>query len=46
MAYTAQLTEAASDFHERMFPGYVSDFLRIDPRSSSNASTTLLSTRW
>lgn len=31
MAYTAQLTEAASDFHERLFPGYVSDFLRTDP---------------
>ena len=31
MAYTAQLTSAAHDFHERMFPGYVSDFLRTDP---------------
>jgi 4-carboxymuconolactone decarboxylase len=31
MAYTAQLTDAARDFHERMFPGYVSDFLRTDP---------------
>lgn len=31
MAYTAQLTDAARDFHERMFPGYASDFLRTDP---------------
>lgn len=31
MAYTAQLTDAAASFHERMFPGYVSDFLRTDP---------------
>ncbi len=31
MAYTAQLTDAARDFHERMFPGYVSDLLRTDP---------------
>lgn len=31
MAYTAQLTSAASDLHERMFPGYVSDYLRTDP---------------
>lgn len=31
MAYTAQLTKAAHDYHERMFPGYVSDFLRTDP---------------
>lgn len=31
MAYTAQLTGAAHDFHERVFPGYVSDFLRTDP---------------
>ncbi len=31
MAYTAQLTDAARDYHERMFPGYVSDFLRTDP---------------
>ena len=30
MAYQAQLTEAAAAFHERMFPGYVSDFLRTD----------------
>ena len=29
-AYQAQLTEAAAAFHERMFPGYVSDFLRTD----------------
>lgn len=31
MAYTAQLTPAAQSFHEKMFPGYVSDFLRTDP---------------
>ena len=31
MAYTTQLTNGARDFHERMFPGYVSDFLRTDP---------------
>ena len=31
MAYTAQLTDAAASFHERMFPGYVSDYLRTDP---------------
>ena len=31
MAYEAQLTDFARDFHERMFPGYVSDFLRTDP---------------
>ena len=31
MAYTAQLTDAARDYHERMFHGYVSDFFRTDP---------------
>ena len=31
MSYTAQLTESAASFHEKMFPGYVSDFLRTDP---------------
>ena len=31
MAYTARLTDAAASFHERMFPGYASDFLRTDP---------------
>lgn len=31
MAYTAQLTPAAQSFHDKMFPGYVSDFLRTDP---------------
>lgn len=31
MAYTALITEAARSFHERMFPGYESDFLRTDP---------------
>ncbi len=31
MAYKAQLTDNAASFHERMFPGYVSDFLRTDP---------------
>lgn len=31
MAYKAQLTDSAASFHERMFPGYVSDFLRTDP---------------
>ena len=25
------LTENAKKYHERMFPGYVSDFLRTDP---------------
>ena len=31
MTYAAQITQAAKDFHEKMFPGYVSDFLRTDP---------------
>ena len=31
MAYTAQITQSAKDFHNKMFPGYVSDFLRTDP---------------
>lgn len=31
MAYEPQVTEAAQAYHERMFPGYVSDFLRTDP---------------
>ncbi len=31
MAYEAQITPEAQAFHERMFPGYVSDFLRTDP---------------
>ena len=31
MAYQAQITPEAHGFHERMFPGYVSDFLRTDP---------------
>lgn len=31
MAYEAKLTPEARDYHERMFPGYVSDFLRTDP---------------
>lgn len=31
MAYEAQITPAAKAFHEKMFPGYVSDFLRTDP---------------
>ena len=31
MAYNAQLTDSAQAFHERMFPGYVSDFQRTDP---------------
>lgn len=30
MAYEARITQDARDFHERMFPGYVSDFLRTD----------------
>ena len=25
------ITEFAKEYHERMFPGYVSDFLRTDP---------------
>lgn len=31
MAYQARITEAARSFHEKMFPGYRSDFLRTDP---------------
>lgn len=31
MAYQANITQAAQDFHEKMFPGYVSSFLRTDP---------------
>lgn len=31
MAYEAKITPAAQEFHEKMFPGYVSDFLRTDP---------------
>ena len=31
MSHTAQLTQGAQEFHERMFPGYVSDYLRTDP---------------
>lgn len=31
MAYQAHITEAARAFHEKMFPGYESDFLRTDP---------------
>ena len=31
MAYEARITGAAKAFHEKMFPGYVSDFLRTDP---------------
>lgn len=31
MAYQANITQAAQDFHEKMFPGYVSNFLRTDP---------------
>ena len=31
MAYEACITEDAQAFHEKMFPGYVSDFLRTDP---------------
>lgn len=30
MAYTARITPEAHDFHEKMFPGYKSDFLRTD----------------
>ena len=37
------ITEAARDYHERMFPGYVSDFIRTDPefieRSTTSPST-------
>ena len=31
MAYEPQITEAAQAFHEKMFPGYKSDFPRTDP---------------
>ena len=31
MDHQTQITEAARAYHERMFPGYVSDFLRTDP---------------
>lgn len=31
MTYQPQITQAAQEFHEKMFPGYVSDFLRTDP---------------
>lgn len=31
MSYQARITKAAQSFHEKMFPGYVSDFLRTDP---------------
>ncbi len=31
MVYQARLTADAQAFHERMFPGYESDFLRTDP---------------
>lgn len=31
MAYEAKLTDKARSYHEQMFPGYVSDFLRTDP---------------
>lgn len=31
MAYEARITQSAKDFHEKMFPGYESDFLRTDP---------------
>lgn len=31
MAYEARISEAAQAFHEKMFPGYKSDFLRTDP---------------
>lgn len=31
MAYEPKITSAAREYHERMFPGYVSDFLRTDP---------------
>ena len=26
-----KITEASRQYHEKMFPGYVSDFLRTDP---------------
>ncbi|MEC4271886.1 carboxymuconolactone decarboxylase family protein [Adlercreutzia sp. R25] len=31
MTYEARITEDARAFHEKMFPGYESDFLRTDP---------------
>lgn len=31
MAYEAKITPEAKAFHEKMFPGYESDFLRTDP---------------
>ncbi|WP_251197285.1 carboxymuconolactone decarboxylase family protein [Anaerotardibacter muris] len=31
MTYQARITPEAQDFHEKMFPGYKSDFLRTDP---------------
>ena len=31
MDHQTQITEVARAYHERMFPGYVSDFLRTDP---------------
>lgn len=31
VAYEARITGAAKTFREKMFPGYVSDFLRTDP---------------
>lgn len=31
MAYQARITDSARSFHEKMFPGYKSDFLRTDP---------------
>ena len=31
MTYQARISENAQSFHEKMFPGYKSDFLRTDP---------------
>ncbi len=31
MAYEPKITDNAKNFHEKMFPGYTSDFLRTDP---------------
>lgn len=31
MTYEARITSEAKAFHEKMFPGYISDFLRTDP---------------
>lgn len=31
MAYEAKVTDSARGFHEKMFPGYASDFPRTDP---------------